>query len=235
MEKFRNMSSASSETITIREAARWMASMASTDGVITPSERLLLKEFAETYGIKPNSLLRMAHAIANKIDIPEVEFINHNEMKGRMFEEFVVRLTSDTSRFTLLNWSSDKYVDGICSLDTLMPDLYLRHRLDSETVEYYVECKYRFSLPDGVLDINSQLCRYRHMISTDTKKELFIAIGLGGSPSEPELFYMIPSRMIKKNNVIHIDHYTKCICPKNPEGFHDYINHYFFKRVFNKN
>lgn len=218
--------------ITIKEAARWMATIASTDGVITPSERMLLKEFAETHGIKPNSLLRMAHAIANKVDVPEVEFINHNEMKGRLFEEFVVRLTSDSSRFTLLNWSSDKYVDGIYSLDTLMPDLYLRHQLDSETVEYYVECKYRSSLPDGILDICSQLSRYRHMISTETKKELFIAVGLGGTPSDPELFYMIPSRMIKNGNAIFIDHFSKCLCPKNPVGFHNYISHYFSKRVF---
>lgn len=162
-----------SVTVSLREAARWMAKMAATDGMVTPSERVMLKEFAEAYGIFPGSLLRMAHAIANKIDIPEVEFVSHSEMKGRRFEEFVVRLTSDSSRFTCLNWSSDKYVDGIYSRDSLMPDLYLRHRLDMATVEYYVECKYRSSLPDGTLDINCQLNRYRRMISADNKKELF--------------------------------------------------------------
>lgn len=215
--------------IEIREAARWLARMAATDGVVTPAERMLLKEFAEAHDIVPNTLLRMAYAIANKVDVPEVEFITQSEMKGRLFEKFVVQLTSDSSRFTRLNWSSDKYIDGMFSLDTLMPDLYLRHRLDSGMVEYYVECKYRSSLPNGILDINSQLKRYRRLISADRKGELFIAIGLGGSPSEPEKFYMIPSRMIKKDVVIHIEHYTKCLCPDNPEGFHNYINHYFSK------
>ena len=215
------------DSISIRKAALWIAKMAATDGVVSPAERMLLKEFAEAHDIVPNTLLRMTYAIANKIDVPEVEFITQSEMKGRLFEKFVVQLTSDSSRFTRLNWSSDKYVDGIYSLDTLMPDLHLHHRLDFGTVEYYVECKYRSSLPDGILDINSQIKRYRRLISADNKGELFIAIGLGSSPAEPELFYLIPSRMIKKNEVIHIDHYTKCLCPQNPEGFHNYINNFF--------
>lgn len=170
MNKSSNQDSSTANTLTIKDVARWLAMMAATDGVVTPSERMLLKEFAELHGIIPNSLLRMAHAIANNVDIPEVEFVNKSTMKGRMFEKFVVRLTSDSSRFTHLNWSSDKYVDGI--LDTLMPDLYLRHRLDFGTVEYYVECKYRSSLPDGTLDISTQLNRYHRMISANTKKEL---------------------------------------------------------------
>lgn len=230
--KTTNIDFANPDSVSVREAARWMAKMAATDGMVTPSERVMLKEFAEAYGIFPGSLLRMAHAIANKIDIPEVEFVSHSEMKGRRFEEFIVRLTSDASRFTCLNWSSDKYVDGIYSRDSLMPDLYLRHRLDMATVEYYVECKYRSSLPDGTLDINCQMNRYRRMISADNKKELFIAVGLGGNPSEPESLYIIPSRMIKKGDVIHIEHYSKCLCPPTPEAFHNYISHYFTKRVF---
>lgn len=205
--------------------------MAATDGAVTPSERMLLKEFAEAQGITPGSLLRMAYAIANNVEVPEVEFLSRAHMKGRMFEEFVVKLTSDSSRFTRLNWSSDKYVDGIYSLDTLMPDLFLRHRLDYDIVEYYVECKYRSSLPDGILDICAQLNRYRRMISAEAKRELFIAVGIGGIPSAPEQFYVIPSRMIRKNDVIHIDHYSKCLCEPTPEAFHTYINHYFYKRV----
>lgn len=232
MSEFEKLNKGNATSVSVREAAQWMARMGVTDGVVTPSERLLLKEFCESYGIAANSILRMAHAIVNKVEIPEVEFISQSEMKGRKFEEFVVHLASDSSRFTLLNWSSDKYVDGVCSLDSLMPDLYLRHQLDSATVEYYVECKYRFSLPDGTLDISAQLARYWRMISHDGKCELFIAIGLGGTPSNPERFYVIPDRMIRKNEVIHIDHYSKCLCPPNCEGFHNYINHYFSKRVF---
>lgn len=132
MSEFEKLNKGNPTSASVREAAQWMARMAATDGVVTPSERLLLKKFCESYGIAANSILRMAHAIVNKVEIPEVEFISQSEMKGRKFEEFVVHLASDSSRFTLLNWSSDKYVDGVCSLDSLMPDLYLRHQLDSE-------------------------------------------------------------------------------------------------------
>lgn len=232
MSKIEKVNEEKTIAIPVIDAARWMARLAAADGVVTPSERLMLKNFSETYGIAANSILRMAHAIVNKVEVPEVEFVSQPEMKGRLFEEFVVRLISESSRFTLLNWSSDKFVDGKCSLDTLLPDLFIRHRLESETVEYYIECKFRSSLPNGILDIADQLKRYRRMISHDGKSELFIAVGLGGTPSNPDRFYVIPNRMIKKSEVIHIDRCSKCLCSQNSEGFHNYINHYFCKRVF---
>ncbi|MDE6301855.1 MAG: hypothetical protein K2M19_09080 [Muribaculaceae bacterium] len=221
------------DTIAVREAARWLARMAAIDGVVSPSERRILKEFAEAFGIAPNSLFRMAHAIANRVEVPEVESVSPAEMKGRMFEDFVVRLTADSARFTRIHWTGDKCVDGIYALENLLPDLHLRHRLDAGVVEYYVECKYRSSLPDGTLDLTSQLGRYRRMSSAKDNCELFIAVGLGGLPSAPEQFYVIPSRMIKRDYVVRLGNFAKCLCPPTPEGFHDYINHYFTKRVLN--
>lgn len=227
-----NRYTCNSNTLSIREAARWLAAIAASDGVVSPSERKLLKEFADAYDIAPDSLIRMAYAIAGQIDIPEVEFRNQSEVKGRKFEEFIVRLTADDTRFKLLNWSSDKYIDGIYSLDTLMPDLHIRHRLDAGVVEYYVECKYRSSLPDGILDLTSQLGRYRRMASAKNNSELFIAVGIGGTPSAPEKLYIIPSRMIKKDYVIHIENFSGCLCSNTTDGFHNYISHYYNKRVF---
>ena len=216
--------------VPVWEAARWLARMAASDGVVTPSERLLLREFAEAFGLEPRKLFRMAHAIAGEVDIPEVELHSHAEMKGRMFEEFVVGLTADRSRFTRLNWSSDKFVDGIYSLDTLMPDLYLRHRLGFRTVRYYVECKYRSSLPDGILDISSQLGRYRRMTSVNSGSELFIVLGLGGTPGAPDELYLIPARRIPSDDIIRIADCRDCLCPDTPDAFHDYICRYFRHR-----
>ena len=39
------------ETITIQEAAKWLARLAAVDGVVSPRERQVFKEFAEVYGI----------------------------------------------------------------------------------------------------------------------------------------------------------------------------------------
>lgn len=218
--------------MTVKEAARWMAAMAAADGVITPSERKRMREFADTYGIDVKSLYRMAYAIANRIDIPEVEFIDQSTMKGRLFEGFIVKMIADHSRYSILNWSSDKYADGVYSLDTLMPDLHIRHKLANRETEYYIECKYRSSLPDGRLDISSQLGRYRRMTASDSDQELFFALGIGGTPSAPDQLYIIPNRMIRKDGIINLDFYTRCLCSPTPNAFHSYICHYFSKRVF---
>lgn len=49
--KTTNIDFANPDSESVQEAARWMAKMAATDGMVTPSERVMLKEFTEAYGI----------------------------------------------------------------------------------------------------------------------------------------------------------------------------------------
>ena len=100
------------DTIKIQEAAKWLARLAAVDGVVSPRERQILKEFADTYGVDVKYLYRYAFAIAHEVAEPEVEYLNPSEYKGRKFEEFVVSLCADKSRFHLLAWRGDKIVDG---------------------------------------------------------------------------------------------------------------------------
>ena len=120
------------EELKITDMARWMALMASTDGVVSSSERKVLKDFAKAYGLDSNKLYRMAFAFANDVDYPEVEEVSINEIKGRRFEEFVVSLCSDRTRFKLLAWRSDKIVGdtyaahpfwGNFEIETLVDDI----------------------------------------------------------------------------------------------------------------
>lgn len=53
------------KNINIFEVAKQLATMASADGVISSSERHLLKEFAEANDIDSGKLIRMAYAMAN--------------------------------------------------------------------------------------------------------------------------------------------------------------------------
>ncbi|MDE6547871.1 MAG: hypothetical protein K2L22_02630 [Muribaculaceae bacterium] len=213
-------------TISIQEAARWLARMAAKDGVVSSNERKLLKEFANKYELDPKSLYRMAHAAAKDVEIPEVELISSSKWKGRRFEEFIVSLCSDRSCFTLLSWRSDKAAGELYPIDNLMPDLCLRHRSKDGNVEFYIECKYRSSLHDDMLDINSQLDRYRQMISENANHKLFIALGLGGHPSNPETFYLIPDESISDDGIIYIDKCEKFRCANSPEAFHLQISKY---------
>lgn len=217
------------ETISLKEAAQWLATMAAADGVVSPNERKLIKAFADTYGLEAKSFYRMAHAIANNVDVPEVEFISRSEKVGRMFEDFVVSLCSDKSLFKLLAWRGDKIIGEIYALENLLPDLHLRHRLEFGDVEYYIECKYRSSWGEDGIDLSGQYLRY-HKAAKDHKMELFIALGVGGTPSNPDDFLLVPGSMVKRDKKIDRDRYIKCLCPKDPHGFHAYINNYFNKR-----
>lgn len=221
------------EELKISDMARWMALMASTDGVVSSSERKVLKDFAKAYGLDSNKLYRMAYAFANDIDYPEVEEVSISEIKGRRFEEFVVSLCSDKTRFKLLAWRSDKIVGNTYAAENLLPDLHLRHRLDDVEVEYLVECKYRSSWGDNGVDLSSQFLRY-YNVAKESGMELFIALGVGGKPSNPDELFLIPGRMVKLDKKIDRDRFIKCLCPKDSDGFHNYINHYFQKRVFKK-
>lgn len=221
------------EKITLYDAAHWVVSMAATDGVVTPGERNMLKKFAQTYDINVSALYKMAYAIANMVVFPEVEFIGYAGMKGRKFEDFVVSLYADKSRFKLLAWRGDKISGETYALENLLPDLHLRHKLDNLEVEYFVECKYRSSWGNDGIDLSGQFLRY-HFAAKDRGIELFIALGIGGFPSNPDEFYLIPDRMIGHDKMISHDNFIKCLCPKDSEGLHRYILHYFRRRVFKK-
>lgn len=216
-------------TIDIRDAALWLARVAASDGAISPSERRVLSEFAKTYGFDSAKLIRLAFGMS-KDNEKEVELADPKEIRGREFEKFVVSLCSDKSRFKLLAWRGDKISGSTYAADALLPDLYLRHQLDTCKVEYFVECKYRSSWGEYGIDLSSQYLRY-HFASKDSGKELFIALGVGGTPSDPDEFFLIPGRMVKLDKIIDRARFIKCTCPKTPSGFHNYINHYYNKRV----
>lgn len=219
-----------SDNITPYVAARWLAKVAASDGVITPSERKVLSEFAKAYGLDPAKVIRFAYGLSNDFK-QEVEVADPNEIKGRQFEQFVVLLCSDNSRFKLLAWRGDKISGSTYAAETLLPDLHLRHRLDAAEVEYLIECKYRSYWGEDGIDLSSQYVRY-HNAAKDRSMELFIALGVGGTPSNPDELFLIPGRMVKLDKKIDRARFIKCLCPKTSDGFHNYINHYFNKRVF---
>lgn len=173
----------------------------------------------------------MAYAMAGKVELPEVAQVGPAELKGRRFEDFVVSLCSDKSRFKLLAWRGDKIVGQTYALDNLMPDLHIRHNLNGKDVEYLVECKYRSSWGEDGIDLSSQFPRYRH-IAKECGLELFIALGVGGLPANPDEFFIVPGRMVRFDKKIDRARFLKCLCPKDAVGFHKYMEHYFNKRVF---
>ena len=217
--------------ISVENAAMWLTKLAAADGEITHGERMVLKSFAETFDVDFNKMLRRSYAISNENE-KEVVCVTANEMKGRMFEELVVSFLADKSIYTLLAWRSDKVAGDIYATECLLPDLEIRQKIGDKVVEYFVECKYRSSWDNnGKVDLSKQFLRYRNF-AMDFGKELFIVLGVGGTPDHPETFYIIPSRMFNHYHDVPKDRFVPCICSPTAESFQQYISHYFNKRVF---
>ena len=96
--------------------------------------------------------------------------------------------------------------------------------------EYFIECKYRSSWGEGKIDLSSQFMRY-YKYAQSAGKELFIALGVGGTPTSPEEFLIVPVRMIGYSKSIEQHRFKPCYCDKSSEAFHKYITNYFAKRV----
>ena len=214
------------DQISTYDAAKWMARLTATDGAISPAERKVLSEFADAFSIDRTKLVRLAYGMTNEVAVPEVEIVNQKEKNGRLFEEFVVSLLADKSIFKLLAWRSDKIVGDTYATENLYPDLHIFHKLDVAEVEYFVECKYRISWGEDGIDLSEQFNRY-HFHAKARGVELFIALGVGGTPSAPEEFFIIPSRMVKLDTKIDRTRFIKCLCSQSPEALHNYIEHYY--------
>lgn len=227
------MNKDNSKSITLKEAIKWMSWLAASDGAITPNELKVMKLFSEVYGVDLNDLVKSSYEKTQNV-IAEVEYYTENEMKGRKFEDFVVSFLTDKSVFRLISWRSDKIVNGIYAEENLLPDLCIRQTIGEVEVEYFIECKYRSTWNiEGKIDLSKQFSRY-YNYAINNHKELFYALGVGGTPSKPDLFYLIPMRMFKQHKEVPRDFFKPCICEPTKEAFKEYVSHYFTKRVLKK-
>jgi hypothetical protein len=116
-------------------------------------------------------------------------------VKGDEFEDYVRQCLFPRERYDLLHRTHDyranesDFVEG--SKD---PDFRFRSRRSGR--EFWVEVKYRSRLYQEAVEWCKpyQLSRYKRI---DRSVPVFIAIGLGGSPSSPGHIYLVPVRDIK--------------------------------------
>ena len=188
-------------------------------------------EVRKKHGLDVGKIIRWSYALRNEVKVPEVELTDRNGQKGLMFESFVVSLMADKSLFRLLAWRSDKIVGDTYAVENLYPDLHVAHRLEHGEVDYFVECKYRTTWGKDGIDLSGQFNRY-HFHAKDHGKELFIALGVGGTPDAPDEFYLIPGRMVKLDKKIDPRRFAKCRCSQTPEALNAFFNTYFNKRIF---
>lgn len=114
-----------------------------------------------------------------------------NIASGRDFESFVVKKFLPLY-FKVSEWTSDKGIDGIYPLSNSNPDLVCDFQLREFRRQFAVECKYR-SNPKNPVSVArpEQLTRYK-AFSIDRKMQVYIALGIGGTPHNPKELYLVP-------------------------------------------
>lgn len=164
-------------------------------------DKVLLRMFYEDMGIHAiyKQLQRSYLSIYQRIHsmtMPE------EVLKGREFEDYVLELfhVHENSDFILKEWQGDKTLGEVCPENNRYPDLVFVCKNGS----FAVECKWRERIDKNIgkdifpidkLAIYQQFANVRRI-------PVFIMLGIGGEPCQPELLYLIPLNEIP--NVISI-------------------------------
>lgn len=112
--------------------------------------------------------------------------------KGRLFEEYLINLFSKKS-FYLKEWrKSERFLDGFFPFGHSNPDLELVFE-GKKKYRFAVECKWRKEFVEGRITwaANYQICFYEDFQNRNGIP-VFVAIGIGGEPSNPEKLFVTP-------------------------------------------
>ena len=175
-----------------------LAKLAAADGVLTGNETEHIHNRAAELGIEKKIVSEL---LENEIRLtesdPETRMIDKNKESGNIFEGYIAS-RFNKAYFTLKNWAGDKYYQGIYAEATVNPDLLLCFRMGNVEENFAVECKYRsYYYQSGIeWTKENQIETYRRYES-ESKIPVFIAIGVGGTPDDPNDLFLIPLREIE--------------------------------------
>ena len=145
--------------------------------------------------------------------------------KGDAFENFVCDLLADW-RLKLLDRTTDAVSSaGVVAESCKNPDLHVQQKFGKSDIDYFLECKYRSSWRDDCVTFEAwQIERYRQFQRANRRKVVF-AVGIGGTPSAPETFLLVPLDSLIDNSIRRID--TKYVVVPSPDGLVSYMDNYF--------
>lgn len=140
-----------------------------------------------------NTLLSNGVCVILKILKEVLLMDNESFRKGEEFEKFVENNLFAESDYTLIHRTNNYSQNKIrFSENTLMPDF--KFRCKKTLKEFYIEVKYRsnFNANNKISVISfPQLERFRKIQNTENVP-VYIVIGYGGSPSNPDELSLIP-------------------------------------------
>jgi hypothetical protein len=136
-------------------------------------------------------------------DKTQQDDFDENKAKGDAFEKFVVKNFS-RKYFTLQEWRSDKYVDGIYAVSNHFPDLEVIFNFKEKGVNeaFAIECKWRKNYYKNGIEwaLNYQIKNYKEY-ADKLSIPVFVVIGVGGEPEKPEELFIVPLQEMKSNTI----------------------------------
>ncbi len=153
--------------------------------------------------IAPPEPAATAENVVNTTAIPVETTIRTSketaEEKGKEFTKLIIS-KFDKKYFKLKEWRSDKYEDGVYPEANKYPDLEFEFTLRETKSIFAVECKWRKNYyKNGVEWAKEyQLNNYK-TFAKDRKIPVFVAIGVGGTPNNPEEVFIVPLEKMKDN------------------------------------
>ena len=131
--------------------------------------------------------------------LPSDDF-EESQRKGTEFEAFVVQ-RFDPTYFTLVEWRSDKSINGIFPLMSKFPDLEFYFESQTECCQFAIECKWREHFYEDRVWLDTfQLENYNHYQQV-TGYPTFVLLGVGNIPSSPTHVYILPLSEIKTHKL----------------------------------
>ena len=159
-------------------------------------DKVLLRMFYEDMGIHAikKQLQRTYLSIRQRIrsiTLPE------DVLKGREFEDYVLELfdVRKDGDFTLKEWQGDKTLGDVCPESNRYPDFVFSYQ---QSHCFAVECKWRERLTANIekdLFSTDKLAIYQQF-ADEHRMPVFVVLGVGGEPCQPELLYIIPLKEI---------------------------------------
>lgn len=116
--------------------------------------------------------------------------------KGRLFEEYITALFNKQN-FKLIEWrKAERFKDKVIYPGHFNPDLEFK-LFGKKNYHFAIECKWR----QGFIDDEIQWAEPYQIINYNSfqrshKINVFIAIGVGGTPQAPEELFIVPLYMI---------------------------------------
>jgi hypothetical protein len=122
-----------------------------------------------------------------------------NVSKGHVFEKFIISRFR-TEYFTLLNYTGDKKSEDLFPLSNCNPDLDYDLNVAHHSCPFSIECVWRKRFRDGLIQwaTEGQIHSY-YSYQQANSRPIFIMLGVGGTPDDPENLYIIPLKEIAMN------------------------------------